>query len=101
VFQIFPPLSIVTAYTFWNLPFSHRNKKWVLGGVSILLFYHLLMFFGDTSILRPFNYLFDSQSKEVFLMEHGVEYYPVIQYANSHLPADSKILFVAELRGYY
>jgi hypothetical protein len=101
VFQMFPPLSIVTAYIFWNFPFSHRGKKWVLGGVSLILLYHLLMFFGETSVLRPFNYLFGQQTKTTFLLEHGVNYYPVIHYANSHLPADSKLLFVAEVRGYY
>jgi len=101
VFQMFPPLSIVSAYIFWNLPFSNRGKRWVLGGVSIILLYHLLIFFGETSILRPFNYLFGNQSEETFLLEHGVDYYPVIQYANSNIPANSKILFIAEIRGYY
>jgi hypothetical protein len=98
---MFPPLSIITAYILWNLPFSHRYKKWILSGVSIILCYHLLIFFGETTILRSFNYLFGNQTKEAFLIEHGVDYYPVIQYANANIPGDSKILFVAEMRGYY
>ena len=102
VFPIFPPLSIVIAYILWHIPVSHRGRKLILAGMSLLLFYHIGMFLSEEiHILRPFAYLLGNQSKEDFLLDHGVEYYPVIQYVNRETPENSKILFVGESRGYY
>ena len=101
VFQMFPPLSIVTAYILWHIPIPSQRKKYISGGVALLLLYHLLLLFGATHVLQPFTYLFSNQSKEDFLLHHGVAYYPVIQYVNLETPKDSKILFVPEIRGYY
>lgn len=56
-----------------------RQRKVLLGGVSVLLIYQLLFLFGALSLLRPFTYLFRNQSKEGFLVEHDVAYYPVAQ----------------------
>jgi hypothetical protein len=101
-FPMFPALSIILAYTFVELLESYSLKKWIIAGISIILTYNLFLFFSETiSILRPFSYLFANQSKEEFLVSHGVNCYPVIDWANHVIPEDSRILFVGELRGYY
>jgi hypothetical protein len=101
VFQMFPPLSLLTAYLLWHLPISRRGKTWIGAGVSLLLIYHLLLLFGPLAILQPFKYLLSNLSKEEFLVKQGVNYYPAIQYVNLEVPKDAKILYVGELRGYY
>jgi hypothetical protein len=101
VFQMFPPLSLVTAYILWHIPVSHRGKTIIFVGVDLILIYHLFFLFGATNTLQPFTYLFSNQSKEEFLLGHGVNYYPAIQYANLETPEDSKVLYVGEIRGYY
>ncbi len=101
-FPMFPPLSIILAYVFCQLSEYSNRKKWIAAGIGIVLIYHLFLFFSEmVSVLRPFPYLFGNQSKEEFLVSHGVNYYPVIQWANNTIPTNSKILFVGELRGYY
>jgi hypothetical protein len=45
--------------------------------------------------------LFRNQTQEEFLLEHGVNYYSAMADVNLETPKDSKLLFVAELRGYY
>lgn len=102
VFPMFPPLGVVTADILWHIPVSPRVRKIILSGISVLLIYHLMLFLSEEIwILRPFTYLFGNQSQEEFLLDHGVEYYPVIQYVNREIPENSKILFVGESRGYY
>lgn len=101
VFQIFPPLSIVTAYILWNISHSADKRRYILIGLHVLLIYQLLFLFGTTQDLRPFSYIFGNQSEEEFLVEHGVNYYPVIQYVNTETPENAKVLFVPEIRGYY
>jgi 4-amino-4-deoxy-L-arabinose transferase-like glycosyltransferase len=101
-FPMFPALSIILAYTLVELLESYSFKKWITIGISIALTYNLFLFFSETiSILRPFSYLFANQSKEEFLVSHGVNYFPVIEWANNMIPEDSRILFIGELRGYY
>jgi hypothetical protein len=101
-FPMFPPLSILVAYAFCGLSENFPQKKWAMIGISVILVYHLFLFSSEmVSILRPFSYFFSSQSKEEFLVNHGVNYFPVVKWANSTIPKDSKILFIGELRGYY
>jgi 4-amino-4-deoxy-L-arabinose transferase-like glycosyltransferase len=101
-FPIFPPLSILVAYIFYHLAESSRMKKWIIGGIGVILTYHLFLFFSEmVSVLHPYSYFFGNQSKEEFLVSHGVNYFPVVRWANYSIPADSKILFIGELRGYY
>ncbi len=101
-FPMFPSLSIILAYSFVELWKSYPLKKWITLGISIVLTYNLVLFFSEmTSILRPFPYLFSNQSQEEFLISHGVNYFPVIEWANNTIPQNSKILFIGELRGYY
>lgn len=101
-FPMFPALSIILAYTFVELLESYSFKKWIVVGISIILTYNLFLFFSEMiSVVRPFPYLFANQSKEEFLVSHGVNYFPVIEWANNTIPKNSKILFIGELRGYY
>ena len=101
-FPMFPALSIILAYTFVELWKSYSSKKWITTGISIILTYNLFLFFSEmVLVLRPFPYFFANQSKEEFLVSHGVNYYPVIEWANHSIPENSKILFIGELRGYY
>ncbi len=101
-FPMFPSSSIILAYTFVELGKFHRIKKWITAGISIVLTYNLFLFFSEmVTVLHPFSYFFGNQSKEEFLVSHGVNYYPVIEWANQTIPANSRILFVGELRGYY
>ncbi|MBD3308012.1 phospholipid carrier-dependent glycosyltransferase [candidate division KSB3 bacterium] len=101
VFQMFPPFSLVTAYVLWQLPVSERQKTLISGGIGLLLIYHLCFLGGALTTLRPFTYLFSNQSQEEFLVDHGVTYYPAIQYINYETLPDAKILYVGEIRGYY
>ncbi len=101
VFQIFPLLSIVTAYILWHLPLSPKKRAWITVGLGLLLCYHFALFFKETTLLQPFAYLLNNRTQEQFVVEHGVTYYPAIQYSNQKLPGHSKILFVGELRSYY
>lgn len=101
-FPMFPALSIILAYTFVKLWNTYRIKKLMMTVISIALIYNLFLFFSEmVTILRPFPYLFANQSKEEFLVSHGVNYYPVTKWANNNIPQNSKILFIGELRGYY
>jgi len=98
-FAMLPALSIVTAYILWRIPATPRASKLLLTGLNVLLLYHLMLFLvEEIRILQPFMYLFGNVSKEEFLLEHGVNYYPVLQY---EIPSNAKILFVGESRGYY
>ena len=101
VFPMLPPLSIVTAHILWCMPVGRRTKSLLVGGLSMIFGYQLLIFGGQLNILRPFAYLFGNQSQEAFLLEHGLNYYPVVQYLNRETANDAKILFVGETRGYY
>ena len=100
-FQIFPLLSIVIAYTLWNLPVSRHWKKFFVGGVGLLMAYNMTLFFSESMFLKPFSYLFANYPQEDFLLEHGVNHYPALQYMNTRLPSHTKILFVGEFRGFY
>ena len=101
-FPMFPTLSIIIAYTFTELKKSNNLKNLINTGIIIIITYHLFLFFSETiSVLRPFSYLFGNQTKEEFLTSHGVNYYPVVEWANNMLPENSKIFFVGELRGFY
>lgn len=101
-FPIFPALSIIIAYTLTELKKSNRIKNLINTGIIIIITYNLFLFFSEmVSVLNPFTYLFGNQSKEEFLTSHGVNYYPVIEWANNMIPETSKILFIGELRGYY
>jgi 4-amino-4-deoxy-L-arabinose transferase-like glycosyltransferase len=101
-FPMFPSLSILVAYIFYQLSEYSRGRKWIITGISTILIYNLFLFYSEmVSVLHPFSYFFGNQSKEEFLVSHGINYYPVIQWANKTIPTNSKILFVGELRGYY
>lgn len=100
-FQMFPPLSLTTSSILWSLPIAHHKKPWLVSGVCLLLCYHLLFFFQDMNYLQPYSYLFTNLSREQFLLEHGVDYYPVMQFINGNTSEDSKILYVGEIRSYY
>jgi hypothetical protein len=54
----------------------------------------------NTDLFDPGAVVFGRQSKEEYLTER-IDHYPVILYANRHLPPDSKVLFVGEARTYY
>jgi len=101
VFQILPPLSLAIAFLLCSFARMKRYAIGLLVGVSVLLGYQSLLAFREFSILRPYTYLLGNQSQENFLVDHGVNYYPVITYLNKTIPPTSKILYVAELRGYY
>ena len=101
VFQMFPPLSLATAYILWSLSISRRSKTWILSGISVILIYHLCFLGTALDVFQPFSYLFNNQPQEQFLVNHGVNYYPAIQFANQETPKNAKILYVGELRSYY
>ncbi len=101
VFQIFPLLNIVISYILWNIPISEKGKKLLVGGISLLLLYHLSLFFAVANTVKPFSYLLNNLSKEAFLLQSGTRYYPIIEFINRETPKESKILFVWEIRGYY
>ena len=100
VFPVFPLFSIVLAYTLWHLSTSHSIRKILLSGLSIILLYHLGLFFRECSI-QSLTYLFPHPSKKEFLIDHGVNSYPALEYINTETPLDSKILFIGEMRGFY
>lgn len=101
-FPILPLLSLIAAYALWNLPVSQLIRKLLAAILTIGLIYQLFLFVAEEiRILRPFDYLFANQTREEFLLDHGVNYYPVIQYVNRETSVDAKILFVGESRGYY
>lgn len=99
-FPIFPLASIVLAYAFWHVPASRSGRILLLAGLSLILLYHFGLFFRETSI-QSLTYLFPHASKEEFLIDHGVNSYPALEYINTETPLDSKILFVGEMRGFY
>jgi hypothetical protein len=102
VFPVLPLLSLVTAYIIWKIPASNAFRQGILAFVALCLLYHFGLFFAEEiRIIRPFEYLFGNQPPGVFLLDHGVNYYPVVQYINHETPPDAKILFVGESRGYY
>jgi hypothetical protein len=100
VFQMFPLLSIAAAYFLWHLLRVPGRRAWIVSGVSLVLSYHLIMFFGETALLRPFDYVFGKETESEFLAGHGVNYTPAFHYINAHTPPDSSILFVGEIRSY-
>jgi hypothetical protein len=102
-FPMLPPLALATGYLlFSRKPACCARRKWITAALALVLAWHLCLFLVETtSILRPFGYLFGNQSREAFLLDHNVNYYPAALLINSKLPSDSKILFVGELRGYY
>lgn len=101
-FPVFPLLSIVTAYILCNIPASRAGKTVILGGITVLLGYQFAMFLAEELyVLRSFQYLLGDQPAEQFLLDHGLNYYPVAQYINRETPEDSTILIVGESRGYY
>ncbi len=101
VFQMFPPLSLATASMLDTVPRARISKHCLFVGVGLLLSYHLCMMFQEFQVLQPYSYLFRNQPEERFLVEHGVNYYPVVDELNQKLPEGSRILYVGELRGYY
>lgn len=101
VFPVFPLFSIILAYTLWHLSTSPSLRKILLSGLSVILLYHLGLFFREGSILRTMTYLFPPQSKKEFLLDHGVNSYPALEYINTETPPDAKILFIGEMRGFY
>ena len=101
-FPIFAPLSIAVGYIVFAMPTSARVKRFLLGGVALISGYHLLLFVEEEMrILRAFDYLLGNQTQYEYLLNHDVAYYPAIQYVNAMTPPSSKILFVAEPRGFY
>jgi 4-amino-4-deoxy-L-arabinose transferase-like glycosyltransferase len=101
-FGIVPLLAIVSAYILWHLPGRASLQRAALFGLGVVLTYQFALFLAEElTVLRPFGFLFANQSTAEFLLDHGVDYYPVMQYVNRELPADAKILFVGESRGYY
>ncbi len=100
-FPVFPLFSVVTAYLCWHISTSDRLRRWIFGGISLMFLYHMLLFGAEEAKLQAFTYLFGNKLQKEFLLEHGVTQYPIFEYINSETPLDSKILFVAELRGFY
>lgn len=102
VLPVFPLLSLASAYALWQLSSSILTKRLIFGGATVILLYQFMLFgVEQATILHPFGYLFGNQPTTTFLLQHGINYYPVIEYINAETPIDAKILFVGELRGYY
>lgn len=99
---LFPSLTLLVAYWIGSTAQGRWKRPVIYSVLNLLLCYHLLLFGYELFMfLRPFPYLFNNQSKAEFLVEHGVEYYPVIAWANGALPGGSKILFEGDVRGFY
>ena len=101
IFPLFPVLSLIIAYSLWKISISKQRRLLTMLGVCGILLYQLMMFGGELTILSPLAYLFRNASQEEFLLAHGVNYYPAIQYVNRELSHDARVLFVAETRSYY
>ncbi len=101
VFPIFPLLSLVIAYTLWRISDSRTVKFLIFSGLSVLVVYHFGLFLRETSLLRSMTYLFPHQTEREFLLDHGLNSYPAIEFINTETPLDSKVLFVGEMRGFY
>jgi hypothetical protein len=101
IFAIFPPLSLVATYFLQSISCSRQIRVCVAGGLILIQGYHFLLFFQEMRMLNPLAYLLNNQSQEEFLTQHGVNYFPVVEYINEETPPDAKILFVPEIRGYY
>lgn len=100
-FQMIPPLSIVSAYLIITFMKHKKLRNVAYFIVYPFIGFQFLIFISIISNFGCFDYLFKNQSKEEFLLNHNVQYYPVIEWANKNLPIDSKILFEGEVRGYY
>jgi 4-amino-4-deoxy-L-arabinose transferase-like glycosyltransferase len=99
-FPIFPLASIILAFTLWHCSTSDSIKNVLILGLSLITLYHGAIFLRELSI-QSLTYLFPHPSKAEFLVDHGVNSYPALEYINTETPPESKILFVGEMRGFY
>jgi hypothetical protein len=78
--------------------FRMINKKEIFPFLPFLIF---VLFVLISSIVIPFSYLSGAVSRNEYLENYRREY-PVMQYINDNLPAESLILFIfLGNRGYY
>lgn len=102
---VFPFLSVACAYTF-SEGILNSARQWLrlLGWVTLCLCL-LLNVLREMSYIHstfaPFNVMMGLESKEAYLSRQLADLYPITQYANNHLPADAKLLYIGETRGYY
>ena len=108
---IIPPLTILSVLGVRNIVewIGHQtrpNERAVGWGFLTLFLMVFLGFnaryvYGQFQYVRPFEYLTGRVSRDEYITRYRPEY-PVMQYVNENLPADSLLLFVfIGNRGYY
>lgn len=106
-----PPLVILSAFGLRNIAKSIRAFRgpyqralgWaiVCGGVVFFVGWNAQYMLSQFRTLEPVGYLVGETSRKEYL-ERRVPEYPAFQYINTHLPTDSKTLFLfVGNRGYY
>lgn len=79
-----------------------RFLAWVIWPIlAVSLLYNIVCMSNlTTDLFDPGAVVFGRQTKKEYLTER-LEHYPVMQFANTSLPCDAKVLFVGEARTYY
>lgn len=111
VSPIIAPLVVLSSYAVFNLVqlgngMRSRHAKWLLKvfvfvGIGIMFFLNGSYLVEQYRIVNPLPYIRGQLDRGAYITRYRSEY-PVFQYANKHLPADTKILgvFIGK-RGYY
>jgi len=100
-----PLVSIATAYVLEHLSVEARTA-WLKRTGYVFLFVLFLSNIGWEliyvySFFDPFTVVMGLESRHEYLSRQRPDIYPITQYANETLPADAKILFIGDTRGYY
>ena len=110
---IIPPLVILSIYGLqglFKLLFSRGESTFVKNPLAfflaacllcIMLGYNAKYVFGQFAIVKPLPYVYGEISRNQYITDFRLEY-PAIQYANTHLPPNAKVLCIfLGNRGYY
>jgi len=103
---LMPALAILYAY-YITVYFNRKIIKTVLLGLGIAASASSLnmVVVNEMVSMDPFRVVLGVESREKYLFTsrptYPNPYYGVIAWANEHLPANAKIMFIGESRGYY
>lgn len=97
--MIYPMLSIISGNAIDSLLNIKRVKIFVMLVLISSLFFNLALWYGANSVKIP--YIFGLESEQSFYLKlKDNNGYNVFDYANKHLPPNSKLLLFREYRGY-
>lgn len=104
-FSGLPVLCLIVGAVFYNEKMAPLARKMLRLLILIILLGNLGMVFAAFNSRQTLAVVCGQESKEHYLEKSHPFYpnpvYPIINYINQNLPANAKILFVGESRGYF